>query len=650
MERWALLGGLLASASPAWADTLTFRQGDGGSWSTTDATYLYSTTPNTPKGSDAAVFVDQPYGTPGARGLVRFPAIFGAGVGQIPIGASITSATLYVKTRNYDATHSQGVHRVLTPWTEGTVTWNSFSAGGVAGTDFVATAEGTFAAPSGIGVIHSANVTPIVQAWSSGAANLGFLILNSTTDGWDFSSDDAAGAGDRPLLSVTFTVSTDGDSVADGVDNCPSVPNDGQADSDGDGSGDACAHPTAFSATPRFGGAWLSAKATLGAGTTAAAGAVVGRRASFAEDGVLGEDVAVGADVAAGDRAEIDSGAQLGYAVALANDVHVGSNAVIGALSSLGDWVEVRSSATVGRDTHIAGEAAPGWGGPWHVGDSASLGAQSTLRPGAWVDDDATVGARAYLHRGATVGFGARVGRNVTLGEDVEIEPGARVRAGAFVHSGETVSATDVVAPGAHIGAPSPRVITVDGDLSDFGEPTCETAYGDVFFSSDASNFYVGVSGVAIGGTSSQGPFLSFVFRRPADGTSTAPYWAFDFPTGNGWSYGVTMFDTSNLCYLPHNSGVFQCGDGPGQPDTWPHYKGHSGNPNTEIAIPRSYLGSYAGGDGTVSFGVFSHRNPPGGHVVELVCGVGNPTGTWSDGDKADWSQWASAAYPTLRP
>jgi UDP-3-O-[3-hydroxymyristoyl] glucosamine N-acyltransferase len=643
--RVRLVGLALAIAPVASATTLTFRQGDGGSYSTTDATEIYSVTPTTNSG---ALYYFRTGSSGGLRALLRFPDLIGTNVGQIPPGAVITSATLYVKSETNPSDTPQNVHRVLTSWSENAVTWNSFNNGGTAGVDYVAAAVGTFTAPNPT-TLYSVDVTAAVQAWASGAPNYGVLILNSLgdTDALVMYTDDAAGAGDRPQLNVTYELpvaDADGDTVADATDNCPSVPNSTQTNSNADGSGDACAHPTANTGAGRFGGQYASPHATIGATTTFDTGSLVGRRAEVGDAGTFGAGVFVAPDVLLGDDLVVGDDVTFGFGSVVEDGADIGAGSTIGSLARLDDGPVLLDDVTVGRSSWIEGG-----GGATDIDSGARIGAGVHVRPGAQVGAGTKVSTGAAIHRRADIGSGALIGRGASIGEDAVIGDDVVVRAGAVVRSGQTV-ASGVVARGAEVGSATIRTINAtDGNISDFGDPLCRTSVGDVYFSADNSNFYVGVTGIALGGTLSQGPFLSFVFRN-ADGQAST-YWAYDFPGGsNGWSYGVTMFDTLNLCYLPFNSGTAQCGNAPGQPDTWPHYKGHAGNPTTEVAIPRSWLGSYGSGSGTVQLGVFAHTNFGGNHQVNLVCATSNPTGSWLDGDKADWTTWATAPYPTYRP
>ena len=59
------------------------------------------------------------------------------------------------------------------------------------------------------------------------------LILAGTGSGWNYL--------DNPTLTSCCNTDADSDGVMDCVDNCPTVPNPGQADCDHDGKGDACA-------------------------------------------------------------------------------------------------------------------------------------------------------------------------------------------------------------------------------------------------------------------------------------------------------------------------------------------------------------------------------------------------------------------------
>ena len=181
----------------------TFRQGDNG-YTGTEDTELDSGSPNTAKGGNTSVVVDLNDGSGQAQGLIQFANLFGSGPGQIPIGATINSATLtvYVTDIVSPSDHVY-LHRMLTAWSEAS-TWNSLT-GGIQTNDVEAMS--TADADMGMGNVgfRSFTVTAAVQAWADGAANHGWAILSDTTDGWAFNSSEHGTVSQRPYLTVSFT-------------------------------------------------------------------------------------------------------------------------------------------------------------------------------------------------------------------------------------------------------------------------------------------------------------------------------------------------------------------------------------------------------------------------------------------------------------
>lgn len=162
-------------------------------------------------GQDASgLLVDYPDdgATNTAQVMLRFDEIVGSTLSQIPSGATITSASLFVQMNN---TGDGGkMHRMLQSWSDSTSTWNSLVEGvqvdGVeAEVQFDSiwhTLDGSGA--SGLGYASVA-VTPDVRAWvSGGKANYGWLFDPITTDGWQFSASETANLELRPMLRVEW--------------------------------------------------------------------------------------------------------------------------------------------------------------------------------------------------------------------------------------------------------------------------------------------------------------------------------------------------------------------------------------------------------------------------------------------------------------
>jgi len=158
-------------------------------------------TPTTANGSGAEINVDGL--TPHAHGLLRFPTLIGGGLGQVPAGAIINSATLQVNCTNSGAIMS--LYRLTESWVENEATWNQRQSGvtwGAPGADGPASNAGTAVGGncSSAGT-KSINITRFVQDWSDGAPNHGIVLTDTGTDGVDFSSSESANS---PVLTVIY--------------------------------------------------------------------------------------------------------------------------------------------------------------------------------------------------------------------------------------------------------------------------------------------------------------------------------------------------------------------------------------------------------------------------------------------------------------
>ena len=168
-------------------------------------TYIMEGSPNTDHGAFGSVEWDGD--DPSASGqdkiaLVRFDSIFGPGLGQVPLGATISSATLTFSV--YNLGDPSNLHEVLSDWSEG-VTYNDF--GGDPGVqpdeygDLVEAASGSVS----IGV-HSVDVTASVSAWANAPSqNRGWIFLPTGGNGVDFRSSEFSTIAERPRLEIVFS-------------------------------------------------------------------------------------------------------------------------------------------------------------------------------------------------------------------------------------------------------------------------------------------------------------------------------------------------------------------------------------------------------------------------------------------------------------
>jgi hypothetical protein len=161
------------------------------------------------------LIVDGDYG--GAAGfqpsqaLLRFANLFGTGPGQVPANASILSAKLFVQTGPGAANNTVdriAIHRMNIAWND-TDTWSTLHAG-ISTKDTDARSVATFSAyPRVANIPVIFDVTEDVEAWKSGVANNGWVLIpdsSTGTDGWFFKSSEATDLAARPTLEIAYLI------------------------------------------------------------------------------------------------------------------------------------------------------------------------------------------------------------------------------------------------------------------------------------------------------------------------------------------------------------------------------------------------------------------------------------------------------------
>lgn len=191
-----------AKAADSKTIKVSFRQGVDGYEGTVDAE-VWALAPTTILTSNPQVTSDANNDGGESQVLMRFDGILGGKKSQIPSGATIKSAKLFVSA--FDQGDTVHLHRMLTPFGEAP-TWSRLVSGISA--DGMEAARHKDAFTFGKIAANSSevnfDVTDTVQAWVSGAENHGWVFINTGGNGWDFYSADFDKAGQRPRLEVEF--------------------------------------------------------------------------------------------------------------------------------------------------------------------------------------------------------------------------------------------------------------------------------------------------------------------------------------------------------------------------------------------------------------------------------------------------------------
>jgi hypothetical protein len=202
----------------------SFRQGVNDYASAFD-TNLRQATPDANYATENTIWSDaSDAGTNNATEcLLRFDNIIGTDTNQIPPGAFVQAAVLELPCLGPDAMGDGGrIYAMLQPWTDTSVTWNTYGTNGIQPDGIMASSTPTVVAgnaskdPDVQATINTFEVTSDVQAWVNGSrTNYGWAILPwaGGNNGWGTRSSEWSNFvypdepnRERPRLRVFYTV------------------------------------------------------------------------------------------------------------------------------------------------------------------------------------------------------------------------------------------------------------------------------------------------------------------------------------------------------------------------------------------------------------------------------------------------------------
>ena len=191
--------------STSYADVVVFQQGTNGYIGAVD-TSLISTFPDEDFSTFAELDMASARGIT-RQGLLRFEDIFGSGPNQIPLNATIQSATLTL-TKLFVSNSPDGFgHRMLVSWND-TDTWNSMGSGvQFDGTEAESAVDFTLIGNAPNLQAQTVDVTQTLELWQiDPSINFGWVFEGGPTDGFTlgFASSDHATASFKPILTVEF--------------------------------------------------------------------------------------------------------------------------------------------------------------------------------------------------------------------------------------------------------------------------------------------------------------------------------------------------------------------------------------------------------------------------------------------------------------
>ena len=183
---------------------MVFQNGTAGYFGTEDTEVRFSAPESTAPGEAPILITDGQDGTPAGavHGLLRFDYFVGLGPGQVPLGATISKATVRFYTDDpSDPGTPVRMLRMLAPWDENS-TWNSLGNGIDQTNGVEAGATDALIVADMDERFIEIDVTAPVQAWVNGQPNYGWAFLPTGPNGWRWASSENAIVERRPALLI----------------------------------------------------------------------------------------------------------------------------------------------------------------------------------------------------------------------------------------------------------------------------------------------------------------------------------------------------------------------------------------------------------------------------------------------------------------